>query len=95
MAAYVIARVNVIEPDRYENYKALAPAAIEKYGGEYLARGGKLVNLEGEVENRRVVVLRFPSVEAVETFYSSPEYQAAKKEREGAATCQLIVVEGV
>ena len=40
MTAYVIARVNVTDPDKYENYKALAPAAIKKYGGEYLARGG-------------------------------------------------------
>jgi uncharacterized protein (DUF1330 family) len=40
MPAYLIARVNVTDPDKYENYKALAPAAIAQYGGKYLARGG-------------------------------------------------------
>ena len=34
MSAYVIARVNVTDPAKYENYKALAPAAIEKAGGK-------------------------------------------------------------
>ena len=38
MPAYLIARVNVTDPDKYENYKALAPAAIAQYGGKYLAR---------------------------------------------------------
>lgn len=95
MAAYVIARVNVTDPDKYENYKALAPAAIQKYGGEYLARGGALATLEGEEEGRRVVILRFKDMDAAKAFYNSPEYQAAKKEREGAADGQFIVVEGL
>ncbi len=95
MAAYVIARVNVTDPDKYENYKALAPAAIKKYGGEYLARGGALATLEGDAENRRVVILRFDDMDAAKAFYNSPEYQAAKKEREGAADGQFIVVEGL
>ncbi|PJK29528.1 DUF1330 domain-containing protein [Minwuia thermotolerans] len=95
MAAYVIARVNVTDPEKYENYKALAPAAIKKYGGEYLARGGALATLEGDEETRRVVVLRFADMKAAQAFYDSPEYQAAKKEREGAADGQFIVVEGL
>lgn len=95
MTAFVIARVNVTDPDKYENYKALAPAAIKKYGGEYLARGGAVELLEGPAEDRRVVVLSFPDMDAARGFYNSPEYQAAKKEREGAADGQFIIVEGL
>lgn len=95
MTAYVIARVNVTDPDKYENYKALAPAAIKQYGGEYLARGGAVELLEGPAEDRRVVVLSFPDMDAARGFYNSPEYQAAKKEREGAAEGQFIIVEGL
>ena len=73
MTAYVIARVNVTDPDKYENYKALAPAAIKKYGGEYLARGGAVELLEGPAEDRRVVVLSFPDMDAARGFYNSPE----------------------
>ena len=95
MSAFVIARVNVTDPEKYENYKALAPATIAKYQGEYVARGGETVTLEGEAETHRVVVLRFASLEAAKTWYHSPEYQAAKKEREGAADGSFIAVEGL
>jgi uncharacterized protein (DUF1330 family) len=73
MPAYLIARVNVTDPAKYENYKALAPAAIAQYGGKYLARGGATETLEGDAESRRVVILEFPDMEAARTFYNSPE----------------------
>jgi uncharacterized protein (DUF1330 family) len=95
MAAYVIARVDVTDPAKYENYKALAPAAIQQYGGKYLARGGALEMLEGPEETRRVVVLEFADMDAARAFYNSPEYQAAKKEREGAAEGQFMIIEGL
>jgi uncharacterized protein (DUF1330 family) len=94
MPAYLIARVNVTDPAKYENYKALAPAAIAQYGGKYLARGGATETLEGEAESRRVVILEFPDMEAARTFYNSPEYTAAKAERAGAGDGQFIIVEG-
>lgn len=94
MTAYVIARVNVTDPEKYEAYKALAPGAIAAHGGRYLVRGGPMQTLEGEPESRRVVVLEFPTVEAAETFYHSAEYGAAREKRRGAADLQLILVEG-
>ena len=95
MPAYLIARVNVTDPAKYENYKALAPAAIAKYGGKYLARGGATETMEGDNETRRVVILEFPDLAAARTFYSSPEYSAAKAERAGAADGQFVIVEGL
>jgi len=94
MTAYIIARVNVTDPEKYEDYKALAPAAITAYGGRYLVRGGHMKVLEGEPESRRVVVLEFPTLEAAEKFYHSAEYEAAKQKRCGAAEMQLILMEG-
>lgn len=95
MPAYLIARITVTDPARYENYKALAPAAIAKYGGKYLARGGTLETLEGEAEGRRLVILEFPDMQSARTFYGSPEYTAAKAERAGAADGQFLLVEGL
>ena len=48
-----------------------------------------------DLSTHRVVVLRFASLEAAKTWYHSPEYQAAKKEREGAADGSFIAVEGL
>ena len=94
MPAYFIAYVDVTDPDKYKNYTALTPAAAQAYGGEFIVRGGELATLEGEAETRRVVVIRFPSVEQAHAFWNSPEYTTAKKERVGAAEMQAIVVEG-
>jgi len=94
MVAYWIGRVRVTDAEGYGKYAALAGPAIEKHGGKFLARGGRLVTLEGE-EYPRNVVVEFPSVEAAETCYNSPEYQEAVSHAKGAADRLLCIVEGV
>ena len=42
----------------------------------------------------RTVVLEFPSYEAALACYRSPDYQAAKKLRDGKAEFDLVIVEG-
>ena len=95
MSAYLIARVNVTDMDQYKNYMKLSPGIIDKFGGKFVARGGGLITLEGDEETNRVVIVEFPSSEAAQAMYNSPEYQAAIKVREHAAEGQFIVVDGV
>jgi uncharacterized protein (DUF1330 family) len=91
--AYVLVQVEVTNPTQYANYAKLAPAIVAKYGGTYLARAGRTATLEGPAAKDRVVVLEFPSFERAREFYNSPEYQGARKLRQGAANAQWIVVE--
>lgn len=95
MSAYLIARITVTDPARYERYKALSPAAIAAAGGRFIVRGGAVEMLEGEDETRRVVVVEFPDMAAARAFYDSDLYRRARAEREGAAEFQAYVVEGV
>jgi len=95
MPAYLIARVNVTDAKKYEDYKKLSPAAIAAYGGKFLSRGGKVETVEGETETRRVVIVEFPDMEAARAFYDSPQYRKARAAREGAAEAQFIIVEGL
>ena len=95
MTAYVIARVNVTNPEKYKGYQALTPDAIAKNGGKFLARGGPVVTMEGDDESRRVVVLEFDDVASAKAFYDSPEYREARAARENAADFQMIIIEGV
>ena len=48
--------------------------------------------LEGK-DRPRNVVAKFPSLEAAEACYHSPEYQAALDHARGAAERELVVVE--
>ena len=95
MTAYMIVRMNVTDMEQYREYMKLTPAIIEKFGGQFVVRGGDVVTLEGETESRRIVVVQFPSVEVAKEFYNSPEYQHAKSVRENAAEGEFIVVAGV
>jgi len=95
MAAYIIARVEVTDPDQYAKYKLLTPAAIEAHGGRFIVRGGQAHVLEGDTDPRRIVILEFATREAAKAFYDSPEYTHARQVRDGAAAMEMTLVEGV
>ena len=95
MPAYVIAETDVHDQERYDRYKAATPAAIAAYGGRFVARGGELDVLEGDWDPARLVVIEFADLETARRWYRSPEYQAARDLREGAATLRMVAVEGV
>ncbi len=93
--AYLVVQVDVTHQDRYAEYAKLTPDIIAKHGGRFLARAGRTETLEGPPAKSRVVVIEFPSFERAQAFYDSPEYTAARKVRENAATAQIIAVEGL
>lgn len=95
MAAYVLVQVNVTKAEQYETYKPLAAAAVQQYGGKYIVRGGTASDLEGTRPYPRIVVIEFPSAEQAKKWYASPEYQKAKRAREGAGEGVFTVIEGV
>lgn len=91
---YWIARVDVRDPERYKDYVAAAKPAFEKYGAQFLARGGRYERLEGQVRARNVVI-EFPSLEAAHDCYHSPEYQIAAGIRQEVADAEMVIVEGI
>jgi uncharacterized protein (DUF1330 family) len=95
MAAYIIARVKVTDPEQYKKYTALTPAAIAGFGGRFVVRGGAVKVLEGPPEDRRIVVIEFPDLEQAQAFYDSETYRHARSVRAGAAEAELILVPGV
>jgi uncharacterized protein (DUF1330 family) len=95
MPAYIIARIDVTDWDRYKEYVKATPGVIAKFGGRFIVRGGEKVTLEGPEETRRVVLVEFPSMEQARAFYASAEYEAVRRLRMGAAEVQLIAIEGV
>ena len=95
MAAYMIVNVDVKDLSAYEEYKAKVPAFVRKHGGEYLARGGRFVVLEGDWKPSRLAVFRFPDIGSAEALYNDPDYQPLKKLRQRVSKMDIVVVEGV
>ena len=94
-SAYIIANVTVTDPAQYEDYKKWSSAAMQAHGAEVCVRGGQVEVLEGDWAPERLVILKFPSIEAAKAFDASPEYGKARAARQGAAVMRMIVVEGV
>ena len=95
MPVYVIVDVEVIDPETYESYKRLVPASIEKYGGRFFVRGGKVETLEGAWSPGRFVILEFPSSGQAKAWYESAEYAPAKALRHKSSRSRMILAEGV
>ena len=94
MTAYMIAEMDVTDPGAYDAYKAAAAAVIERYGGRYVARGGRVAALEG-AGPKRIVVVEFDNIEAAQRWYHSEDYQRARQLRVDAAVGRLYVVEAL
>ena len=94
MPAYIIARVDVTDWERYRHYTNATPEVIARYGGKFIVRGGEIVTLEGEPERRRLVVIEFPNLQRAQEFFYSPEYTQVKLLRAGAAVGQFLAVKG-
>jgi uncharacterized protein (DUF1330 family) len=93
--AYVIADIDVTDPDAYEDYKRLSTQAAELYGARFLVRGGAVERLEGDREPQRLVLLEFDDEGAARRWYDSPEYAEARAVRQRAAESSLVLVSGV
>ena len=73
MAAYIVAEVDVNDPERFRAYQALARPAVEAYDGWFLASTETVVPLEGGWRPPRVVIVGFDSLARCREFYDSPE----------------------
>jgi uncharacterized protein (DUF1330 family) len=95
MAAYIVVQVDVKDPNRYADYRAMVVPTLAQYGGRFIVRGGKTETLEGDWAPKRFVVVEFPSVDQAKAWWASPEYAEAKALRQATSETQMIVAEGV
>ena len=63
MSGYVIANINVKNPEAYKEYVGKVVPTIQKFGGEYLVRAGKYKVIDGEWKHPRTVIIKFPTYE--------------------------------
>jgi len=95
MAGYVVVELTVTDPTKFEEYRKVVGATVDKYGGKFIVRGGKTEMLEGDQQPGRIVILEFPSAERAREWYDSEEYREPKAMRMAASTARLLLVEGL
>ena len=95
MKGYVVCVYKSISnEEKLREYAVKARAAVEKYRGKFLVRGGNSTINEGK-KSPRTVVIEFTSYEEANSFYNSKEYQDAHVILKGFAERQHQTVEGI
>lgn len=92
---YMIAINEVSDQERYaKEYVSPAQKSVKDHGGEYVAAGPG-TQVAGNLPHGPVVILRWESMEALEGWRNSPEFQAALKIGEQYAKFNIVAVNGL
>lgn len=92
MACYVIAQINIHDPEGYRKYVDANEGVLAKFDGEVVAVDDNVAVLEGKWPFRRTVIIRFASEAEARRWYDSPDYQAIVKSRRRASHANMILV---
>jgi uncharacterized protein (DUF1330 family) len=92
---YMIAINEVRDQDSYaKEYVLPAQKSVKDHGGEYIAAGPG-TQVTGDLPHGPVVILRWESMEALQSLRNSPEFQAALKIGEKYAKFNIVAVNGM
>jgi hypothetical protein len=91
---YWLVTAVVTDPAAFQGYTEVAGPVIAKAGGRPIARGDVFEVVEGTSPGRPFVI-EFPSFQAAKDCFASAGYQAAVALREGAATFDIVIAQGV
>ena len=92
--AYVVTEIEVLDQEAQKAYLPKVGEVIKSTGGAYLARGGKIVGLEGEAP-KRVTIVVYDSLEKAQASRNSPAWAALSADRSKAIKAKSYVTEGV
>ena len=77
----------------YDDYIRKVRPIVENYGGEYVVRSEKVTALSPLRDPARVIIIRFPSREQLDTCFASEEYKAIMHERTDSVDARALIVD--
>jgi uncharacterized protein (DUF1330 family) len=97
--AYVVIEMDVMNQEPF--FKEFVPAAVKtitEQGGKFLARGGRLANIEGpspvSSEDKRLTVVEFENMEKAQATFASPSYNEVRTLGNKYAKFRIVAAEG-
>jgi uncharacterized protein (DUF1330 family) len=89
MTAIMIARITPKDPGKLQDYLAKTKEIAANFGAEMVHRARASRTLNGSDDHQIVVIARFPTLEALESWYDSDAYQPLKMLRDDAADMHM------
>lgn len=94
MTAYIVVRIGAVtDTARYDTYRSKAKTLLATHGARYLVRSSDEELAEGN-QAERFTIIEFPSLEAIHSFWHSPEYSALREIRQDAVDLTIGFVDG-
>jgi uncharacterized protein (DUF1330 family) len=94
MSAYFLAEIITIhDPEQYQVYVEHARPIIQKYGGEYLFASAHLTPVSGGWNPKKLIAIRFESLENLHACFHSQACRAIPHLREHSTTSRAVIIE--
>src|SRR5262245_30278585 len=92
---YMIAINEVSNQEGYtKEYVPPAQKSVKDHGGVYVAAGPG-TQVTGDLPNGPVIILRWESMEALQSWHNSPDFQASLKVGQKYAKFNIVAVSGI
>lgn len=96
MPAYMISQVTVTDRDKFQEYLAATRSVAAKYGARPVAVGSQPRILNGESDGHQMVfVIEFESMEKLDAWHTSDEYQAIVSLRDEGSDQRMLAYESM
>lgn len=92
---YIIVRIKRTRQEGWSEYRTAVTKLISEYGGRYIVQGGMVELLEGQYDGRQLVILEFPSIDIVRSFWHSAAYADVKALRDSSGELDAWAISGV
>jgi uncharacterized protein (DUF1330 family) len=93
---YVVNEIDITDKAGFQTYAAAQQKMIEKHGGKYIIRGGKVVaTLSGTPPSDRFTIYRFDTEEKMVAWRDDPAQKEVLATRDKLGKFRSFVVEGV
>jgi uncharacterized protein (DUF1330 family) len=91
--AYLVGHLTIKNVEKWGEYRSQVPGTLIPWDAELVFRGNQVEVIAGENLHSSIVVIRFPNIDALNGWYSSPAYQALIPLRLQAAEMALFSYE--
>ena len=93
---YMIANLQIHDPEKYREYEKGFFPILKKHDGEFITYDDNIEHFEGDIPmTGRVILFSFPSIKKAREWYLDTEYQSLSKHRRNSVTTTLTMVNGL
>lgn len=95
MSAYLLVNVEKMkDQEKLQEYGKLVDAHTAKHGGKLIGSSANPEVLEGNVDCMRTLIIEFPDMASLKTWYDAEEYQPMKAIRQQGIDATIWAVDG-